>query len=171
MQEKLQPPNHDSQDAQTDSQAEQVAGPDKQRQDTAEEEQQQAKVEGEQRQAKVAAKKAKKQRQKATRQQAQGLTPPSSEPDSSAPQSPSAQSSISQTSDAQLRQLKSPMDHTEAQDSGSQSLQAEAHTSDSQHRSNADNAMLDLFRCPITKVSHAARTRVPIGNTLSLTVS
>ena len=140
-----------------------------QQQGTAEEERQQAKgEEGEQRQAKAAAKKAKKQRQKAKRQQAQGLTPPTSEPDISAPQSPSAQSpgvqnedaghpessrSAAQSSDSQAARTEA----ARASSPGPQSQQLKAHETPSrqdagQGSSNTDADMLQLFRCPITKV-------------------
>ena len=178
MQEKLRPQYYGSQDSQTDRQAAQMAGADTHQQDTAGKEQQQGTAEEEeQRQAKAAAKKAKKQRQKAKRQQAKGLTPPTSEPDTSTPQSltsqcpaterPSTQSSVAQSPvnhnlDAQLTRPQSSTHDTEAQDSGSQSLEVAAQSSDPEHWSSTDDAMLDLFRCPITKVSHAAMTQMSL---------
>ena len=143
MQDKLKPRSQDSRADLTDSQARRPADGDQQQQGIAGEVLQQVEGEEEERQAKAAAKKAKKQRQKAKRQQAQGLTPPASELDSSAPQS----------FDAQLMQLKSSMDNMEAQDSGSQSLQTAAQSRDPERQSIANDAMLDLLRCPITKVS------------------
>ena len=132
MQDKLCPQSLAGQDTRTDNQEEELPGAYQSPEGTAEEEQ---------RQAKAAVKKAKKQRQKAKRQQAQGLTP---ELDSSAPQS----------LNAQMIQLQNSVDHMETQDSGSQGLQAEAQSKYPERQSNADDAMLDLFRCPITKVTY-----------------
>lgn len=151
MQSTLQPQPHA---VHPPSQLQQSGKKEDHRQVGAEEEQQrQAKIEAEQQQAKAAAKKAKKQRQKAKRQQAQALGPCGSELDSSAHSTPRVQSP-----DAQATQLQVLTPNiSEALGSCAKSSGSSLQDQDlsHQHQNSADAHMLNLFRCPLTKVSSA----------------